>query len=237
MPPANQPFRFKQFAVAQSKCAMKVNTDGVLLGAWADVSNAKQILDVGTGTGVIALMMVQKNLIANVDAIDIDADAFLQAKENFEQSAWRDRLLAYHVSLQNFHPTIRYDIIITNPPYFVDDTKTGNQRKNVAKHSIELSYADLLVGVSRLLTEDGKFFVVLPAFNLAPFETEAAFHFLFITQLIEVIAVDGKAPYLVLIELQRKGNPYLKDSLTIQNTNGDFTDAYKMLTKDFYLKF
>jgi tRNA1Val (adenine37-N6)-methyltransferase len=231
------PFRFKQFAVAQNKCAMKVNTDGVLLGAWADVNNARQLLDVGTGTGVIALMMAQKSLTSKVDAIDIDADAYLQAKENFEQSNWSGRLMVYHVSLQNFRPIIHYDVIISNPPYFVDDTKTESQKRNVAKHSTELSYADLLVGVSRLLSDNGKFFVVLPVFNLALFETEAASQFLFVNQLTEVIAVEGKAPYLVLIQLERRRNQYSKTGIIIQNANGDFTDEYKMLTKDFYLKF
>jgi tRNA1Val (adenine37-N6)-methyltransferase len=231
------PFQFKQFAVAQNKCAMKVNTDGVLLGAWIDVSNAKQILDIGTGTGVIALMMAQKNLDAKVDAIDIDADAFLQAKENFGQSIWSNRLTAFHSSLQNFQASRVYDVIISNPPYFVDDTKTDNRKRNVARHSIELSYADLLLGVSRLLSDGGKFFVVLPAFNLALFETEAASHFLFIKQLTEVVAVEGKAPYLILIQLEWQRNPYSKNGIVIQNTNGDFTNEYRMLTKDFYLKF
>jgi tRNA1Val (adenine37-N6)-methyltransferase len=232
-----QPFQFKQFSVAQNKCAMKVNTDGVLLGAWAGVGNAARILDIGTGTGVIALMMAQKCWCANIDAIDIDADAFLQAGENFEQSAWSHRLRAHHVALQNFEAPLLYDVIVSNPPYFVDDTKTKSRQQNVARHAIALSYAHLLQAVNRLLAGKGTFFVVLPIFNFTLFKTQAATHFLFVHNLTEVIAVEGKPPYLALAAFTRTRNSFFKNTVTIQNNNGNFTEAYKILTKNFYLKF
>ena len=144
---------------------MKVNTDGVLLGAWADVNGAKNIIDIGTSTGVIALMMAQKNSEAIIDALDIDEDAYLQAKENFEQSEWAERLNAMHSSLQNYFPDKQYDFIISNPPYFVADFKTENQQKNIAKHSVALSYQELMSGINRLLAPTGKVFLVIPAFN------------------------------------------------------------------------
>ncbi len=230
------PFKFKQFSVAQNKCAMKVNTDGVLLGAW-QTGAAKTILDVGTGTGVIALMMAQKNATAKIDAIDIDHDAYLQAKENFEQSPWAERLAAHHTPLQNFEPQKLYDLIITNPPYFIDDFKTDNHQKNVARHSTALNFAELLHGINRLLSTDGNACLIITAFNLAHIETAAATHQLHVTALTEVIAVEGKPPYVVLLELSRSYKPISKSSITIQHANGAYTSAYQMLTKDFYLKF
>ena len=216
---------------------MKVNTDGVLLGAWADVSGAENILDIGTGTGVIALMMAQRNPTAIVDAIDIDTDAFAQAGENFLDSKWSERLCAHHVSLQSYCHERKYDLIISNPPYFVDDYKTDDHQRNIAKHSISLSYKELISGINRLLSEPGSAFLVLPAFNLPLFESLAEEGNLFITKLTEVVAVNGKPPYLVLIKSGRQKKKYSKDSIVIQNEEGIFTDEYKSLTKDFYLKF
>jgi len=216
---------------------MKVNTDGVLLGAWADVGVAKAILDIGTGTGVIALMMAQRNAEAIIDAIDIDEDAFAQARDNFQNSIWSKRLYAHHVSLQDYCPAERYDLIISNPPYFIDDSKTEDHQKNIAKHSISLSYKELIAGISRLLADGGGAFLVLPAFNLPLFENLAAEEKLFIANLAEVIAVDGKAPYLALIKLAREKKDDVKDTLVIQNEEGIFTKEYKEMTKDFYLKF
>ena len=230
-------FRFKQFSVAHDKCAMKVNTDGVLLGAWKDVSEARRILDVGTGTGVIALMMAQKNAVAEIHAIDIDKDAYLQARENFENSVWSNRLTSIHSSLQDFNPELKYDVIISNPPYFIDDFKTASYRRNVAKHTVALSYEELLSGISRFLGENGKALVVLPVFNFATFQEIAGENNLFITEMLEVTAVAGKVPYLLLLQLEHAGKEILKSSLTIQNSKENFTDEYKKLTKDFYLKF
>ena len=245
------PFRFKQFAVAHDKCAMKVNTDGVLVGAWAEVSNVKRILDIGTGTGVIALMMAQRNKDAFIDAIDIDESAYLQAKDNFEQSPWADRLQAIHTALQQFifvqqHPagaqvetvaTQGYDLIISNPPYFIDDFKSGKPLKDIARHSLALNYADLLAGTDKLLAPSGRACLVLPIFNLALLQTLAAKHSLFVCRLTEVTAVIGKQPYLALIQLQRREKPIEKTTLCIQNAQGGFTDDYKALTREFYLKF
>ena len=230
-------FRFKQFSVAQSKCAMKVNTDGVLLGAWQDVSSARSILDIGTGTGVIALMMAQKNPAAEIHAIDIDKDAFVQAKENFEQSGWSNRLTSFHTSLQEFNPAMKYDVIISNPPYFIDDYKTESHSKNVAKHTVALSYDELLSGIARLMNINGRALLVLPAFNLSIVEAIAGRYNLFVVQMMEVVAVNGKPPYVVMIQLEGEVKKKMKNGIVIQDELGNFTDEYKLLTKDFYLKF
>lgn len=231
------PFRFKQFSVAQGKCAMRVNTDGVLLGAWADTVSAEKILDIGTGTGVIALMMAQKSTSATIDAIDIDETAYQQAKENFADSPWSQRLQAHHCALQDFAPQHKYDLIISNPPYFIDDFKADDLQKNIARHAIALSYEELINGISRLLSDRGEACIVLPTFNLLFFESLASQKNLFTIKLTEVIAVEGKEPYLVLIKLSQKKIDFSKNAIAIQNSKGEFTDEYKALAKEFYLKF
>ena len=236
------PFCFKQFAVAQDECAMKVNTDAVLLGAWADVNGAKRILDIGTGTGIIALIVAQKsnrdrNVLPCIDAIDIDKSAFLQAKGNFERSKWSNRLNAIHSSLQDFVAEKKYDIIISNPPYFIDDFKSKNTKKNIAKHSVTLTYETLLSCTNNLLTQIGKFFLVVPFFNYSVVEFLAAQNGLFVAKLVTVIAVQGKVPYLCLIQFQRRQYEIVRDSIVIQTELGGFTTDYKQVTKEFYLKF
>lgn len=230
-------FRFKQFSIAQDKCAMKVNTDGVLLGAWADVKGAKSILDIGTGTGVIALMAAQRNSEATIDAIDIDESAYTQAKENFGQCKWEARLKIFHSSLQEFPSEKQYDVIISNPPYFIDDFKTGNEQKNIAKHSVALTYKELMEGINRLVIDSGKVFIAVPVFNFPLIEMEANRNRLFVTKHTEVVAVEGKSPYLLLMQIERNEKQFSKDSITIQKVDGNFTGEYKSLTKEFYLKF
>lgn len=216
---------------------MKVNTDGVLLGAWTEVKDAKSILDIGTGTGVIALMMAQKNDKAIIDAVDIDEDAFCQAKENFEQSPWSERVKAVHSSLQEFNSDKKYDVIISNPPYFVDDLKTANHQKNLAKHSVALSYKELISGISRLLASTGKVFIVIPVFNFHLIQEQSEKESLFITRFSEVVPVKGKSSYLALLQLEREKHESMKEIIEIQDVDGKFTKRYKELTKDFYLKF
>ena len=234
---SNLLFRFKLFTVANDRCAMKVNTDGVLLGAWQQGNTARYILDIGTGTGVLTLMMAQKNRDATIDAIDIDDEAYLQAQQNFMNSPWANRLNAFHTSLQNFNADTKYDVIISNPPYFIDDFTSSNQQRNLARHSIALSYDDLIEGIERLLCDTGIVWVVIPIFNVDLFNRIAAKKRLFITQRTDVISVNGKPPYLALLKLQRIERPYIIDYLEIQNVDGSFSQQYIHLTKDFYLKF
>lgn len=234
----NNMFRFKQFDVVQDGCAMKVNTDGVLLGAWAATAQANTLLDIGTGTGVIALMQAQKNTGALIDAIDIDATSAAQAQANFSRSPWRDRLQAHGVALQAFEPGRQYDFILSNPPYFIADLKADDPQKNVAKHTVALTYAELLSGINRLLLPHGKAALVLPCFNVAALVDIAQQEQLFVQRLTAVYAVEGKAnPYLALLELGRQPTTYTKAQLFIQDSAGNFTPAYRLLTAAFYLKF
>jgi tRNA1Val (adenine37-N6)-methyltransferase len=233
----NPVFRFKQFTIAQDNCVMKVNTDGVLLGAWATIGKARRMLDIGTGTGVLALMLAQKNSEASVDAIDIDDAAVMQAGQNFAGSIWHQRMMAYNLPLQEFFPGMKYDVIISNPPYFIDDLKAADERKNIARHTTALSYEELLGGIKRLLAPKGTAFIVLPFFNLAAFEYIANQNGLFFQKVTEVIAVAGRTPYLALIELKDKEDTKRTDSLTIQQENGEYTEQYITTTREFYLKF
>ena len=234
---ANTSFQFKQFTIEQAHCAMKVNTDGVLLGAWAKSGEAARILDIGTGTGVIAMMLAQQCPTALIDAIDIDSGAAEQAKANVEHSAWNERLRVYHSALQDFKPAYSYDFIISNPPYFVNDLKPDNARKSVAKHSVDMSYDELLTNVHRLLSELGQFAVVIPYFNKALFLEKAAGFGLFVSASLRVQAREDKAPYLALLQMERRKGEELEEGLSIQAISGEYTAEYKSLTQAFYLKF
>ena len=230
-------FQFKQFTIAHDKCAMKVNTDGVLLGAWQVVNDVNNILDIGTGSGVIALMMAQKYSHALIDAVEIDEGAYLQAKQNFSESKWATRLKVSHCALQNLISDKKYDLIISNPPYFIDDFVSSNHRKNIAKHNLLLTYDDLVASIGWLMTEEGRALLVIPAFNIEKIKAIGIVQKLFINKLTEVRAVTTKKPYVLLLELGKKQMPMIKDSIAIQNIDGTFTERYKDLTKDFYLKF
>lgn len=230
-------FRFKQFEVAHDKCAMKVNTDGVLLGAWANVEGACSILDVGTGTGVIALMAAQRNPTALIDAIDISAQAVEQSKANFANSPWRQRLQIIHTSFQMYFAPQTYDVIISNPPYFINDFKSFRSEKNMARHGVALTYQELVAGIARLLSPDGRAAFVIPHANFSFVLPVISSQQLFVTKLTEVIAVQGKPPYLRLIEVSRQPVAVTESSLSIQTATGTFTEEYQLLTRDFYLKF
>ncbi|MBK8669193.1 MAG: methyltransferase [Saprospiraceae bacterium] len=157
-------FRFKKFVIQQDDCTMKVNTDGVLLGAWSDISTKKNVLDIGTGTGVIAIMVAQKNEEIIAHGLEIDEIAYKQARLNMEQSPFSQRLEAIYDSLQNYCEitTHKYDLIISNPPFFSGGTFSLNENKKNVRHTIKLSHTDLLRSVKKLLTPDGHFDLILP---------------------------------------------------------------------------
>ncbi len=162
---SNKPFKFKQFEINQDKCAMKIGTDGVLLGAWTSIQqNPFSILDIGAGTGIIALMLAQRSHAELIDAIEIDGDAYEQCVNNFEQSPWGDRLFCYHASLDEFVAEIedQYDLIISNPPFYSEDYKSENQQRDLARFNDALPFDHLIESVSKLLSENGIFSVIVP---------------------------------------------------------------------------
>ena len=236
---ANSYFKFKQFTIYHDKCAMKVGTDGVLLGAWCNAENNAKILDIGTGTGLIALMIAQRcNSI--VDAIEIDNSAYLQAKDNINRSEWRDRVNVENISFQSFGKTKtkKYNIIVTNPPYFVNSLLTTDNNRAVARHGISLSHTDIIDGVVSLLLPDGSFNIILPYTEGSIFIAEAALKGLYCIRKTNVLPVPKRKPKRLLLEFKKNKMPLIEDSIVIENfKRHNYSDEYKKLTKDFYLFF
>jgi tRNA1Val (adenine37-N6)-methyltransferase len=236
---ANNEFVFKQFRILQDKCAMKVGTDAVLLGAWVDTSGAQKILDIGTGTGIIALMLAQKSS-AEIDAIDIDSNAFLQASENIENSKWANRVKAHHKSIQHYLSSCnnKYDLIVSNPPYFVDSSKAIEESRTNARHTDCLSFDDLLNGVIQLLANSGKFYIILPVKESQIFKEMAQKQKLFLTKLTRVITRPDKPEKRFLMKFELHEKPHEEDHIIIEEEGRHcYSVAYKELTKDYYLLF
>lgn len=236
---SNQTFAFKQFKIVQDKCAMKVGTDAVLLGSWVNASNAKTILDIGTGTGIIALMLAQKSP-ARIDAIDIDLNAFIQATENVNDCSWKDRIEVHHISLQQFakESDHKYDLIVSNPPYFIDSSKASEESRTNARHTDQLPFKDLLDGVLQLLNPNGKFYVILPTKESELFREDAEKHKLFLTKVTRVITRTDKPEKRLLMRFEFIQRAFSEDSITIEkDERHSYTDEYKEMTKDYYLAF
>jgi tRNA1Val (adenine37-N6)-methyltransferase len=235
----NQEFVFKQFKIIQDKCAMKVGTDAVLLGAWVNASNAKKILDIGTGTGILALMLAQKSA-GRIDAIDIDHNAFTQATENVNNCPWKDQIQVYHSPLQKFatEQEEKYDLIISNPPYFIDSSKSSVASRTNARHTDQLSFKDLLEGVLKLLCTTGKFYVILPTKESEVFMEEAEKHKLFLTKLARIITRTDKPEKRIMMRFEFVRRTFSESSIIIEkDERHSYTDEYIELTKDYYLHF
>lgn len=234
----NNWFEFKEFRIEQHKAAMKVGTDGVLLGAWASVNNAQRILDVGTGTGLIALMLAQRSN-AMIDAVEIDESACEEAKFNFEQSKWSDRLKVFQTDFQLFADLLceLYDLIVSNPPFFVNSLKTSNAALAVARHNDMLSFNQLVFGARKLLNSTGRLCVIIPFGSCVEFRESARLAGFYLRKQTSVIPKSGKAPKRVLLEFTlQPGYPTIND-LAVLDKNGDYTDNYKKLTSPFYPAF
>ncbi len=232
-------FHFKYFTIQQDKCAMKVGTDGVLLGAWVQIKNANSILDIGTGTGLIALMLAQKSH-AHIDAIDIDQDAFIQATENVKSSPWAERVRVIHSAIQEFRPGLKYDLIVSNPPYFIDSFAPTDEARNRARQaSASLLYLDLLQGIIRLLHPSGRFCVILPAREGQLFRDIAEQNGLFCNTITYVKTKPAKPEKRVMMEFSRSEEELKITELVIheEEDGRTFTEQYKTLTKDYYPAF
>lgn len=227
-------FQFKQFTVKQDRTAMKVGTDGVLLGAWA--TGGSRILDVGTGTGLIALMMAQRFPSAHVDAVEIDDEAYGQAMENMAASPFAERCKVYHSSLQNYQSDEPYDAIVCNPPYFVNALKAPEERRSLARHADSLSFADLLRHSRRLLCQQGKLNVVLPTDGLNAFMEECYLTGFFLERQCDIRTTPRKKPKRVMLTLALRSPEKLTHTiLTLSDENGERSEEYKSLTSEFYL--
>ncbi len=232
-------FQFKQFSVNQDRCAMKIGTDGVLLGAWTTVNHKPfSILDIGTGTGVLSLMLAQRSFAETIEAIEIDDDAFEQAAENFENSPWGDRLFCYHAGFMEFVDEIddSYDLIISNPPFYSENYKTDNLKRDLARFTDALPFEHLLYGCSKLLATNGKAAFIIPFSEESNFITLASKYNLFINKLTRVKGTPSSEYKRSLLEFSFTKSPVETTELIIEINRHQYTEDYINLTKDFYLK-
>lgn len=233
-------FAFKQFIIKQDKCAMKVGTDAVLLGAWIIPNGSKYILDIGTGTGVIALMLAQKT-DAQIDAIDIEEEAFIQAKQNVSESKFSNQICVTHSSFQDYSKTTdkKYNLIVTNPPFFEQSLKSSDEQRSHARHADVLPFEELLDGVLKLLDHKGKFCLILPTLEAIKFRALAEKKGLNLSKLLRVKSrIDKDTEIRHLMQFEVKPSEFSEHTIAIELTERhEYTADYKELTKDYYLNF
>jgi tRNA1Val (adenine37-N6)-methyltransferase len=235
---SNNYFRFKQFTVYHDRCAMKVGTDGVLLGSWADVTTCSTALDIGTGTGLIALMLAQRNEHLSIDGIEIDPPASEQASANILNSPFSERIRIHHTSFSGFSKSSprKYDLIISNPPYFMRSLKSISGNRQLARHNDQLPLSNLIAGSINLLTPEGRIALILPYKQCRELFSQANRHGLYCTRLTNVITIEGTSPKRILVELSRQQPSSTEYSLLIlEDSQHRRTAAYTSLTSEFYL--
>lgn len=218
---------------------MKVGTDGVLLGAWADVTGVDSILDIGAGTGVIAIMLAQRTTAAQIHAVEIDEEACAQAVENMENSPWSDRLSCFKTSIQDFAKEANrdYDLIVSNPPFFSGGTFSKSQDKTSVRHTVKLPHGDLLLAVRSLLSPAGRFCTILPHIEGLRFKEMASNYGIFCTKLVEVLPKEGKPIERLLLRFELQGNALEKQQMVLFNSDvpNDRREEYDALTSTFYI--
>ncbi|WP_298222043.1 methyltransferase [Flavobacterium sp.] len=233
-------FQFKQFSINQDKTAMKVGTDGVLLGAWAPTEHQPySILDIGTGTGLIALMLAQRTTAEQIDALEIEEEAYEQAVDNFENSSWSDRLFCFHAGLDEFieEPEDEYDLIVSNPPFYAEDYKTENEQRDLARFQDALPFEDLVEAADLLLSENGILAVIIPYKDETRFIALAKDFDLFPARITRVKGTPTSEIKRSLLAFSRTTSEnFPTDELIIETTRHQYTPEYIALTQDFYLK-
>ena len=227
-------FRFKQFEIEQDRCAMKVGTDGVLLGAWAQ--GGCRILDIGSGTGLISLMMAQRFPEAEVVGIDMDADACGQARENVMASPFRDRVEIVCCRLQDFGAAGVFDAIVSNPPFFVDSLKNPDSKRTIARHTDSLPFRDLFAGVKRLLSDEGVFSAIVPVEVVEQFVAESCILGFYLIRKCGVKTVERKQPKRFMLSFAKhRISPYEEHVETMMDSQGNRSEWYRKITEEFYL--
>ena len=232
-----QPFRFKQFSMYHHRSTMKIGTDAMILSAWAEVSGANRVLDIGTGSGIIALMMAVRSS-AVIDAVEIDEASVNEARDNFKQSPFSDRLQVFNKSMASFSESVNntYDVIISNPPFFINDMRPQNSRKQQARHTDSLSYSDLCFYSRKMLNNEGKLCLVLPYTESKTFLSIAAGHGLFLQKRLLIFPRPCKAPNRVNLQLgTTKPATVNEEKFIIRNEDNRFTKQYSDLLGEYYI--
>lgn len=236
----NTSFAFKQFNIRQDQCAMKVGTDAVLLGAWVIPNGSKSILDIGTGTGIIALMIAQKSS-ALIEAIDIDDNAAKQAKQNVSDSKFANKIHVSKISLQDYVKVAgkKFNLIVSNPPYFEQSLKSSDEQRSHARHADVLPFEELLDGVLKLLDEKGKFCLILPTLEAIKFRDLAEKRGLYLSKLLRVKSrADKDTDKRHLMQFEFTPSEFSETTLVIeQEERHQYTPEYKEFTKDYYVNF
>jgi tRNA1Val (adenine37-N6)-methyltransferase len=230
-------FKFKRFEVDQSDCAMKINTDGVLLAVLASHASPLNILDIGTGTGVIALMLAQRYEKAKVDAVEIDAAAASRARQNFANSDFASRLTAHCCDIALYGSEVSYDLIVSNPPYFVNDLVSTEMRKGVARHAHDAFFGSLIAKVANLLKPSGLFWVILPIKQATSLISQAEPLGLYPCKIIHVFSDESKSAFRRIVCFGFNAEPLIPQNFYIYAGTGEYTDAYVNLLKDFFLAY
>ncbi|MCQ2253334.1 MAG: methyltransferase [Bacteroidales bacterium] len=237
-------FTFKQFVIHQENTAMKAGTDGVLLGAWCDFANAQRILDIGTGTGLIALMAAQKSdENARIHALEIDSDAYRQACGNVAESRFKGKIEVFHgdfaeFSLSSTPQKTKYDYIVSNPPFFENSQKSTDSKRTLARHTDSLPFSKLIDGVAEIISDGGFFSVIIPNISCLEFVRLCALSHLHLCHKTLIFTKQGAdQPRRVMLTFSKQLLPLIQDSIAINAIDGGLTKQYKDLTCDFYLKF
>lgn len=231
-------FTFKQFFVAHDRCAMKVGTDGILLGAWAPVANVQRVLDIGTGSGLVALMLAQRTAgQALIDAVELDEQAAGQAQENAQASPWAHCVNIHHADIRDWAmaQTMRYQLIVSNPPYFQAGVACASEQREQARYTTSLGHDELLACAAQLITEEGFFCLVLPEQIGQQFittATEQGWHCRFRT---DVADNERRPPHRVLLGFSPKPGECFTERLVIRSGDREYSPAWCGLTQDFYL--
>ena len=235
---ANSFFSFKQFNIYQDKSAFKVGTDGVLLGACTDISNVRSVLEIGAGTGLITLMLAQR-CEADITTIEPDYESYIQTCENVRQSAWQSRIKVINTDLQSFDPgLLKFDLIVTNPPFFNESLKSPDPRKSAARHNDSLTSVEILEGVSKLLKENGHLQLILPYVEGNIFIAQAIKYGLFCNSILKIKPLPTAEIRRLILKFSRIQEKPVESFLTIEHgKRHEYTQEYINLTQDFYLKF
>lgn len=226
-------FIFQQFSLNHSKSSMKIGTDAILLGALSEVRGAEKILEIGSGSGIISLMLAQRSL-ANITAIDIHRPSVVQSKENFEQSPWNHRLRVVHSSLQEFDPESAFDHIVSNPPFFSNSLKSALENRNLARHNDTLSPDELAWHVKRLLTEKGCFSCILPYDQKSGYCRAFNAVSLYPQKIINIHPKPSRDINRVILQFSKQEITPRTTSFTLRDSDNNYSAEYRILTKDFH---